>query len=152
LTRRIIFGSIIAAVSIIGLVVIPYKIVTTLQGYGLILGLSLWVIVAFGVVLTALTAAAYIAQPTKAYGPLFIAKSGVALAYLFVLAGAASFSLSVKGGTSVSMEWSALIWLVMIIPAIKIIAGLVITLEDVRHPGERLPYDFPPDKHDAQGT
>jgi hypothetical protein len=33
--------------------------------------------------------------------------------------------------------------LVMIVPAIGIIVGLLITAEDARAPKERLPFDFP---------
>jgi hypothetical protein len=143
-------GVIIGISLVVVLVIVPYIFISMLQGLGFNLGLSLFDIILFGVIIAALSSAAHIAKPTSAYGPLFATKSGVVLAYLFIFAGAATVSLSISGnngggGADVSFGWAALLWIVMVIPAIKLAAALVITVEDIRHPGERLPYDYPPE-------
>jgi hypothetical protein len=151
-----VFGVLIAIALVVVLVIVPYIFIKTLSGFGLNLGLPLVDLIAFGIILAALSSAAYIAKPTRAYGPLFATKSGVTLVYLFIFAGLATAGLSFNsnggsGGGSVNFGWAALIWIVMIIPAIKLVAGLVTTVEDIMHPGERLPYDFPPEHRRTVG-
>jgi hypothetical protein len=130
---------------IVLLVGLPVGVLTFLSSHGISLPVALATVTVFGIVLAVLSAIRYIVKPTRAYGPMSILASGVAVAYLFVLLGASPFHLNIPGTpVAFSVGYADLILALLLIPGFGLAAGVVTTVEDLRSPRERLPFDYPP--------
>lgn len=126
------------------LVALPVAALTFVSAHGIALPISVAAVIAWGIVLLALGAARYVLKPTPAYGPLSIAVSLVGLLYLLYLSSLSPYRLVIPGGSaSIAAGFAMFLELLMIIPAIGIVVGALITLEDARSPKERLPFDYP---------
>ena len=126
------------------LVALPVAALSFVNSRGIALPISTTAVVVWGLILLGLGTARYIAKPTRAYGPLSVVTSFVSLLYLVYALGLSPYRLVVPGGSaSVTAGYSMFLELAMIIPAIGIVVGFLVTLEDARAPGERLPFDFP---------
>ena len=141
--RRALMAGLLMIPSVLFYVAIPYVGLTELSRFGINTGYSLGFIVVLGLVLAALGAAAYFAKPTKAYGPLCIAGSVLAILYLLVLAGGSTLTIGVGGSGTFTLLYGGMLTLFAVVPAIRIGSGVMTTLEDLLRPGERLPFDFP---------
>lgn len=103
----------------------------------------------------AVTSGAFTAtQTTRLFGLFKFLNRAVALVYLFILASLATIILgplnfgnggsgSVSAQIALKFGFADLIYLFMVGTAIAAVAALVTLFEDYRHPGERLPWDFP---------
>jgi len=126
------------------LVALPAAALTFLSSQGISLPISVFAVTAWGIALIALGAARYVLKPTRAYGPVSILASLVALLYLFYLVSLSPYRLVLPGGTaSVVAGYALFLELLMILPAIGIVVGILVTIEDARSRTERLPFDFP---------
>ncbi len=92
--------------------------------------------------LAVLSTAAYVARPTRAFGPLSTVASLGKVLYLVYFAGFAWAAISISSAT-VRLDFGNLLLLLAIVPAFGVGAGLLTTVEDARYPGERLPFDYP---------
>ena len=106
----------------------------------------------YGGTALAVTSAGFTAfQTTAAYGFFRLANRAAKLTYQYILATVAIFTLgpyalSFGGGTAdlgLHFNFADIFYLFMIPTAIALSAALVTFYEDLRHPGERLPWDFP---------
>lgn len=130
------------AILLIGL---PVAVLSYLSAHQISLPVSIVTVTTFGIAIVALSTARYISKPTSAYGPVSMATSAVTLAYLFTLWLEATYRIAVpNSAVTVSIGYGELIDLLLLIPALALIAGLITTVEDLRSPRERLPFDFPP--------
>ncbi|MGA3021362.1 MAG: hypothetical protein ABSE66_00940 [Thermoplasmata archaeon] len=126
------------------LVALPVAALTFVNSRGIALPISIFEVEAWGLVLLALGTARYISKPTRAYGPLSVAVSLMALLYLLYALTLSPYRLVIPGGSaSVAAGYSMFLELAMVVPAIGIVVGLLITFEDARSPKERLPFDYP---------
>jgi hypothetical protein len=126
------------------LVGVPVAIMTFLQSYGISLPFPIVVVELAGVVLTALIVMRYIFRPTSLYGPLAISVSAVSLVYLFYILQHSTYVLRIPNAQiAIGITYTDLVLLLMIVPALTLVAGIVTTIEDVAHPRERLPFDYP---------
>jgi hypothetical protein len=124
---------------------LPVAALVFLQSHSIPLPISIVVVTIAGAVITALSTARYIAKPTRLYGPLSIASSAFVLAYVLYILGQSTYSFAVPGSDfTLHLAYANLIELLLIVPALSLAAGIVTTIEDVREPRERLPYDYPP--------
>ncbi len=142
LSRRIAFGALRLLPLLALYVVFPYLGFQGLTQYGLVEGLPLSQVLFFGVGLAILSTAAYVARPTRAFGPLSTASSLAKVAYLLYFAGFAWAAVSVSTAT-VRLDFGTLLELLALVPAFGVAAGVLTTVQDVRHPGERLRFDYP---------
>lgn len=127
------------------LVVIPVAILDYLASKQISLPVAVATVEAFGVAIAVMSTARYLAKPTRAYGPVSMATSVVTLAYLFALWLQATYRVSVpKSAVTVSIGYAGLIDILLLIPALALVAGLITTVEDLRSPMERLPFAYPP--------
>jgi hypothetical protein len=127
------------------LVGLPVAILTFLQSNGISIPYPILVVELAGIALTALIVARYIFRPTSAYGPLMIAVSAVSLVYLYYIFLNSTYTLRIPNAqVAIGVTYTDLILLLMIVPALTLVAGIVTTAEDVSRPRERLPFDFPP--------
>lgn len=142
---RILAGGLRLLPLIVVLVGIPVALLTFLSAQGLHLPISILTVTIAGFAIAVLSTARYILKPTGAYGPLSMALSAVTIAYLltFFFAVTLVFGLP-QHGISIGIGVDGLIGLLLLVPAFGLAAGLVTTIEDVRSPRERLPFDYPP--------
>jgi hypothetical protein len=123
---------------------LPVAVLDYLSSRQISLPVSVATVEAFGVAIAVLSTARYIAKPTRAYGPVSMATSAVTIAYLVTLWLQATYRISVpSSAVTLSVGYAGLIDLLLVVPALALLAGLITTVEDVRSPKERLPFDFP---------
>lgn len=142
---RILAGGLRLIPLLVLLVGVPDAVLAFLSSRGITLPVSLLTVTVAGIAISVLSAARYVLKPTRAYGPVSALTSGVTLVYLFVLWLGATYRIAVPNSSLVlTIGYAKLIALLLIVPAVALLAGLVTTVEDVRSPQERLPFDFPP--------
>jgi hypothetical protein len=126
------------------LIGVPVGILTFLQSNGVSTPFPIVIVELAGVALTALIVMRYIFRPTSLYGPLAIAVSTVSLVYLYYILEHSMYTLRVPNAdVAIGVTYTDLVLLLMIVPALTLVAGVVTTIEDVARPRERLPFDFP---------
>lgn len=144
LPYRIVIAVLRAFLSFVFFVAIPVAALAYVHSRGLAIPVPIAAVTTWGVVLLVLSAARYILKPTAAYGPLSIALDGVFFGYLYYLLLLSPYRFVVPGGSvSLAAGYSLFIEILMIVPAVGILAGILTTIEDVSHPKERLPFDYP---------
>jgi hypothetical protein len=127
------------------LVGIPVAGLEYLAAHQVSLPISIVTVAGYGVAISVLSTARYVAKPTRAYGPLSMATSVVAFSYLFTLWLQATYRISVPNSAmTISIGYVELVDLLLLVPALALVAGLISSVEDLRSPTERLPFDFPP--------
>ena len=142
LSRRLAFATLRLIPLILFYIVVPIVGLSELQAHGVGSSFPLPTVTAFGAVLSVLSTARYVAKPTRAFGPLGMLASGAAILYLVYFAGFATVSLHFQS-VGIALSFGALLLLLALVPLFGLAASAVTTLEDARHPGERLPFDFP---------
>jgi hypothetical protein len=142
LARRLTIGSLRLIPLVIAYIVLPNLAIQQLQGYGVVSGIPSATLFGFGILLAALSTAAYVARPSGAYGPLATLSSVAKVVYLVYLSGFAWVAIAVSN-VGVQLQFGNLLLLLAVVPAFGVVAGIVTTVEDARHPGERLPFDYP---------
>lgn len=144
LAYRIIVAGLRVIVSFVAFVALPVAALAYLHSRGIAIPVSIAAVTTWGIVLLLLSAARYVLKPTVAYGPLSVLLSGVFLGYLYYLVLLSPYKFALPGGTaSVAAGYSMFLELLMVVPALEIVAGVLTTVEDVAHPKERLPFDYP---------
>ena len=143
LTRRIVIASLRVIPVLIFLVGVPVAALNFLSAHGVSTPVSLLHVTLAGSALAVLGAARYVSRPTRAFGPVSMAASGVALLYLWTLLPDASATFHVGNGGSATFGYAGVLLLLMIVPALTLAAAAVTTLEDRWRPGERVRLDYP---------
>jgi len=144
LAYRIIVAGLRVIVTFVVFVALPVAALAYLHSRGVAIPVSIAAVTTWGIVLLALSAARYVLKPTAAYGPLTVLLSGVFLGYLYYLVLLSPYTFVLPGGAgSIAAGYSMFLELLMIVPALELVAGVLTTIEDVAHPKERLPFDYP---------
>ncbi len=142
---RILGGALRLIPLVLILIGVPVAILTFLQAHGINLPIPILTVEIFGVAITILAVARYIARPTAAFGPLSIATSALTIVYLYLILVDATYHLTIPGSAvTITIGYSLLILVLMIVPALALGAGALTLIEDAIHPHERWPFDFPP--------
>ena len=129
---------------VIALVVIPVAMLGYLQSLAITLPVSVTVEVAYGLALSVLLAARYVVRPTRAYGPVSMAVAAVTIVFFVTLIIQATYRFNVPQTTvAISIVYVRFFELLLLVPVFSLLAGLVTTIEDIRSPTERLPFDYP---------
>ena len=141
---RILVAALRLIPSFLLLIALPAAALTFIASRGFAVPISVFAVTVWGALLLAIGVAQYISKPTPAYGPVSILYSSVALAYLAYAVVLSPYRFVLPGGTaSVAAGYSLLLEILMIVPALGILAGVLTTVEDARDPEERLPFDYP---------
>lgn len=141
---RILGGGLRLIPLLIALVGLPVAALTFLSAHGIAPPIPIATVEYAGIAIAVLVTLRYILKPTAAYGPLSVATSAVGLLYLYVIWLGATYRVSIgNSGAGIQLGYADLILLLMIGPALALIAGIVTTYADVAHPGQRLPFDYP---------
>jgi len=144
LGRRILLAALRLIPSFLLLIALPTAALSYVSSRGYDIPVSVYAVTVWGALLIAIGVAQYVSKPTVAYGPLSIAYSAVVLLYLDYLRSLSPYRFVIPGeSASLTAGYSMFLELLMIVPAMGIVAGLLITVEDIRSPKERLPFDFP---------
>jgi hypothetical protein len=142
---RITVGALRMIPLVILLVGLPAAALTFLASHGVALPLSILTVTIFGVAISALSTARYIAKPYRLYGPISIAAGAVTLLYLLIVLSQSTYTLALPNTpVTLTISYTELIELLLIVPLLSLAAGVVTAIEDSRSPQERLPFDFPP--------
>jgi len=142
---RILAGGLRLLPLLVLLVGLPDAALAFLQSHGIHLPLSILTVTVAGIAIAVLSTARYVFKPTVAYGPLSVATSAVTIAYLLTIFVTSTYVFNVpQHAIAIGIGVMGLIGLLLIAPALSLVAGLVTTIEDVRTPRERLPFDYPP--------
>ncbi|MCI4330951.1 MAG: hypothetical protein L3K19_03790 [Thermoplasmata archaeon] len=142
LARRLVVAALIAVALLVFIVIVPFELLTRLSGFGIITPLAATTVVGAGVVITGFAVARHILKPTRAYGPVSIAGSAFGLAYLYFISRNASAMIQSHDAT-VTLTYGTVFLLLVVVPMLNLAAAVTTTVEDVQHPGERLPFDYP---------
>ncbi len=143
LGRRVAMASAVFVVAEIGIALVPFEALRRLSGLPIALGVTPFEVLAAGTVLALLTAARHFSKPSRAYGPVAITAAVAGIAYLLWLAAHATIAVDPGHGVGVTLTYGTVLELMAVAPALSLVSAVVTTLEDLRHPGERLPFDYP---------
>ena len=144
LTRRLIVATIMLVPLLIFWVGLPTAALSELGSHGVNSSLGIQTVSIAGVLLSFLAAARYVVRPTRAFGPVAFLAGIAASAYLLAIVPYATLSLTIGGSLNLTLDYGPALLLLAIVPAFAAAAGLVTTIEDGLHPGERLMFDYPP--------
>lgn len=126
------------------LIALPVGVLTFVGSHGIAVPISTTAVEVYGFLVIAILTARYVLKPTAAYGPLSVTASLVSLLFLYYALSLSPYRLVVPGGSaSIEIGFALFLELLMIIPALGVVAGVLTTIEDVRSPRERLPFDYP---------
>ncbi|MGA7923122.1 MAG: hypothetical protein WCA77_04025 [Thermoplasmata archaeon] len=123
---------------------VPYVILQVLAAHGIHSPINFTSIAIVGVLVSVLSAAAYILKPTRAFGPVWMASCLVTAAYFLSFVPEASFSTGLPNGGLFTVSYGTILLLLAVVPGLRAVAAGLTTVEDLRRPSERLPWDFPP--------
>jgi len=142
---RITLGALRMIPLVLLLVGLPAALLTFLSTNGVALPLSILTVTIFGIAISALSTAQYISKPYRAYGPICVIASSVTLVYIFIILAQSTYTIAIPNTpASLTLNYTELIELLLIVPLLSLSAGVVTAIEDSRSPQERLPFDFPP--------
>ncbi len=142
---RILAGAARFVALLIVLVGLPVVVLAYLADRGVNLPVTAPTLLLGGVLVSGLSTAGSILRPTRAYGPVSVATSAAAIGYLFAIGFQGTLRVAVPGTTgSLVVGYAGLFDLVLLVPVLALGAGLVTAIEDLRAPGERLPFEYPP--------
>ena len=144
LARRIVFATLRLVGLLILFVAVPLGALNLLAAHGIQAPISVLAISGVGIALAILGAAGTLARPTRAYGPIALAGAVLLFLYLVTLARNGVVSIGTGNGAVAQLWYGNALLLFALAPALTAIAAVLTTAEDLRKPGERLPYDFPP--------
>lgn len=142
---RILVGTARLVGLLVALVGLPVAALAYLDARGIALPVSIATVTVAGVAISALSTARYVLRPTRAYGPVSLATSVVTVVYLITIWAQGTYRLAVPGSSvSLSVGYTTLLELVLLVPALALLGAVLTTIEDLSAPGERLPFDYPP--------
>lgn len=140
------------------LVYVPYRLLSALSAFShssffeFMIPIPLDLVLFGGIAIAVLAGISHASKPTSLFGPFSLALAGTKVAYLVLMSAYATVTLVLSGGGSsgggpltftFSTGWGLLLLLIAIGPALGAAAAFITTVEDARHPGERLPFDYP---------
>lgn len=124
---------------------LPFVLVGFARSHGATLPVSESFVLAFGLLLALLAGFRYLSKPTRLWGPACIVSAGAGIVYLLVLLASPVFSVGTTfQGTSFgfALDYRVLLLVLLIAPVLRLASGIVITIEDIVRPGERVRHQF----------
>lgn len=141
---RLITGTAYLVLLVILLVAIPVAGLEYLRSFGVALPIAIPTEILYGLLISALVATRYVLRPTAAYGPLLMATAVVTIVFLWTLLLQSTYAISVPHTpASLSVDFARIVELLLLVPALALVAGAITTAEDLRNPAERLTFDYP---------
>jgi hypothetical protein len=122
---------------------VPLALIPLLQAHGIEPGGDPAVLAVLGGVFAFFEGARFVAKPTRMYGPFSVISTGTFVAWLVYLYLSSRITLSFISNVTIVVGFNLLLLLFAIVPALTLVAAVITTIEDLRYPGERMPFDFP---------
>jgi hypothetical protein len=137
-------GAISLTLFYFGLVgLLPYYLEQYAGKYGLASPIAPAVLLIAGAIVAGLAGLSIATKPTRAWGPVRVMSAGFDLIYIFYLLQNPVYATTIHGFTII-LTYSRILELFLIPPAIGLLAGVVTSIGDIRHPWERIQLQFPP--------
>jgi hypothetical protein len=121
---------------------VPFYLEQYASRYGISAPIAPAFLLGAGAVVAILSGLSVATKPTRAWGPVRVMSAGFDVIYILYLLQNPIYATSVRG-FSISLTYTPILELFLIPPLIGLIAGVVTTLVDIRHPGERVQRQFP---------
>lgn len=141
---RITLGVLRVAPLLLLFTAVPYVILQILAAHGIHSPINFATVAIVGVLVSVLSAAAYVLKPTRAFGPVWMASCIVTTAYFLSFIPEASFSTGLPNGGLFTVSYGTILLMLAVVPGLRAVAAAFTTIEDFERPTERLPWDFPP--------
>lgn len=142
---RVVVSALIVLVWFFFLGYIPFLLVGFARSHGATLPVSETFVLAFGFLLAVLAGFRYLSKPTSLWGPACIVSAAAGIVYLLVLLASPVFSVGTTlQGTSFgfALDYRVLLMVLLIAPIFRLASGIVVTIEDILRPGERVRHQF----------
>jgi hypothetical protein len=140
-------GRVVAGVFLMGVwfavfAYLPYRVYALLNAHGLTTPISPLDALEVGTALAIAVGVAHIAKPTSAWGPAVVASSVVALVYLGLLLLRPEFTVDFGSYATFALEYRSVLLILAVAPALRLVSGAVVLVEDLARPGERVRRQF----------
>ena len=143
LAHRMAAAAVLFVAALVVIAFLPYEVLRRLEGTAVSVPVTPFEVLAVGVGMSLLLALRYLAKPTRAYGPIAILTAVAGIAYLLWLAARATIAVVPGNGVGITISYGTILDLVAVAPFLSLVAATLTTIEDLRRPGERLPFDYP---------
>jgi hypothetical protein len=122
---------------------LPYYLEQYAAKYGLSAPIQPDFLLVAGGIVAILAGLSIATKPTRAWGPVRVMSAGFDLIYIFYLLQNPVYATTLHG-FMITLTYSRILELFLIPPAIGLLAGIVTSIGDIRHPWERIQLQFPP--------
>lgn len=142
---RVVVSVLIVLVWFLFLGYVPFVIVGFARSHGATLPVSGTFVLAFGFLLAVLAGFRYLSKPTRLWGPACIVSAAAGIAYLLVLLASPVFSVGTTFQSTsfgFALDYRVLLLVLLIAPVLRLASAVVVTIEDLRRPGERVRHQF----------
>ena len=144
-------GAVSLTILYFGLVgLLPYYLEQYAARYGLSAPIDPVFLLAAGAIVAILAGLSIATKPTRAWGPVRVMSAGFDLIYIFYLLQNPVYATTIHG-FMISLTYSRILELFLIPPGIGLLAGVVTSIGDIRHPWERIQLQFPPKLWPSRG-
>jgi hypothetical protein len=140
---RLVVGLLILFVLVLLTVGVPIYLLALLGTQGAVSGLGATQVTVGGLVLSGLSAVAYVLRPTRLYGPIGVTRALGTIAYFLLLAGNASVTLPVGANATATVDYASVPTLLAAVAAFGLLSAALVTWSDARYPTARLEKEFP---------
>jgi hypothetical protein len=121
---------------------LPYYLEQYAGRYGLKAPIAPAFLLLAGAAVAVLAGLSIATKPTRAWGPVRVMSAGFDLIYIFYLLQNPVYSTTIHGFT-ITLAYTRILELFLIPPAIGLLAGVLTSIGDIRHPWERIQLQFP---------
>jgi hypothetical protein len=121
---------------------LPFYLEQYAARYGLSAPIQPAFLLVAGAIVSILAGLSVATKPTRAWGPVRVMSAGFDLIYIFYLLQDPVYATTIHGFI-ITLTYSRILELFLIPPAIGLLAGIVTSIGDIRHPWERLQMQFP---------
>jgi len=129
---------------------LPYYLEQYAAKYGLSAPIEPDFLLVAGAIVAILAGLSVATKPTRAWGPVRVMSAGFDLIYIFYLLQNPVYATTIHG-FMISLTYSRILELFLIPPGIGLLAGVVTSIGDIRHPWERIQLQFPPKLWPSRG-
>jgi hypothetical protein len=143
LGRRVAGGVLILVPTLAITAGVPAYALAVLGSHGVASSVSVLQTTIGGLLLSILSAMAYIARPGRGYGPAVMARAAAAMGYFLTLANLATATVPIGGGTYATVDYSGVLRLLALVPTLSLVGGALVTYSDRRNLPARLRREFP---------
>lgn len=122
--------------------ILPYYLELYAKSYGLSAPINPTFLLVAGAIVSVLAGLSVATKPTRAWGPVRVMSAGFDVIYVLYLLQNPVYATTIHG-FSIALSYSRILELFLIPPAIGLLAGVVTSIGDIRHPWQRIQRQFP---------